>query len=186
MAKFDKRSAGSGPVVGPQSDLTRENWADRAKAFIATKGQDALGFVCSNGERTQYPATDAQWLAWLAWFESKGIPTAAKRAHGLFTVPTEWPEDFDAQCALADRSARLPFRSVPIDPDRADTAAWVTGRVNAATAATAMPKEKRRKDWNITPAEAEELMREAASKPLPEMSDALKASLGLKKAKDAA
>ena len=185
MAKFDKRSAGS-PIVGPQTDITRDNWADRAKAVIASKGQDATGFVCSNGSKSQYPATDAQWLAWLSWFEDRGIPTAAKRVHGIFTVPTEWPEDFDVQCALSDKTARLPYRSVPVDPDRAETAAWVTGRVNAAVASSEMPRQQRRKNWEITREEADAMLREAASKPIPPMSDALRASLGIRKREEAA
>lgn len=108
------RPVDSGPI-------TAENYYSRARAFVRSKGllpnddgSHPGGFVIRAlvGERghwrTKEPATEPQWIAWLAYFERViGLPTTFLRSYGLAAVPCEWPEDFDAQAPASNRSARL-------------------------------------------------------------------------------
>ena len=97
--------------LGPVTGITAENYLDRASAYCVGTGK---AFVIravegNGGERvTGEPATDAQWLAWMAYFDAKGIGHVYARGRGLTTVPCEWPEDFDAEAPLSDRNAMLP------------------------------------------------------------------------------
>lgn len=83
------------------SPFTAENYLDRAKAHARGK------WVVIRNERATDKGvqTPAQWLAWMAWFASSGMPTAFKEAHGMVTVPAAWPEDFDYLSRASDRAA---------------------------------------------------------------------------------
>lgn len=85
------------PVSG---GVTDQNYADIAVRFMA--GRE--GFVI----RSQEPSdnrqpTPAQWRAWLEYFSDRKVKTTFMRQHGVATVPTEWPEDFDMTAPLSDR-----------------------------------------------------------------------------------
>lgn len=111
---------------GPQTGITAENYYERVRAFVKGRGG---GFVIRalEGERghwrTKEPATEPQWIAWLAYFERiiELAPTFL-RSYGLATVPCEWPEDFDVQGPASNRSARLPHRdpAAELEWDRAN------------------------------------------------------------------
>lgn len=167
MAKFERRLAGN-VVVGPQTDVTAENWTDRAKAFIASKGSDALGFVIANGNHAQHTATEPQWIAWTRWLDHIGVKTRFAESHGIMTVPCEWPEDFALDCPPSNRAARLPRRFVTSDIDRKATA----DAVRKATAHLEAPKQRRREPWRMTPDQADEYMREIAARPVAPLSAA--------------
>jgi len=98
--------------------IDAQNYVARALAFLAAKPGRA-GFVIrgvdgiNGSELSREPATDAQWLAWLAYFDAKRIGTTAMVHFGCTTVPAEWPEDFDADAPLSDRQAIIPRRPRP-------------------------------------------------------------------------
>ena len=110
--KIAKRSADSGEFrPGPSTGISAENYVDRAKSFI--HGNGGSGFVIraiegSNGSAaTKQPATEAQWIAWIEYFEAKGIPHRYLEANGMATVPGEWPEFFDAAAQFSDQTRTL-------------------------------------------------------------------------------
>ena len=108
--KIGKRSDKLGDGGGhPLSDVTKENYVDRACYFLSGReGFVIRGFDGEKGEaETKQRATDAEWIAWLRYFEAKGIPTAFMRRHGEGTVPCRWPEDFDQEARGSDQGARL-------------------------------------------------------------------------------
>ena len=115
--KFDKPNRARSADY-QSTGITAENWSQRAKACIAGRGPEALGFVVrgiegqKGSQLSKFPATEPQWLAWLAYLDAKGIPTKAMRFHGLATVPTEWPEEFDLECEPSNRTARIPAKPI--------------------------------------------------------------------------
>ena len=111
--KIGKRSDKLGDGGGhPLSDVTKENYVDRACYFLSGReGFVIRGFDGDKGEaETKQRATDAEWVAWLRYFEAKGIKTAFMVSHGEATVPCRWPEDFDQDARGSDQSARLKRR----------------------------------------------------------------------------
>jgi hypothetical protein len=104
--KFNK-SDGSSSIRGPSPGVTKENYLVRSRAFMC--GQDGFVIRAAEGEKGDASkATDAQWIAWMRWFDQKKIPSAFTKSYGLATVPCEWPEDFDSDAPYSDRSLRLP------------------------------------------------------------------------------
>lgn len=109
--KFDKPRGGSSnsPAVA-RTDITKENYLERAKAFAVARG---AGYVIRaiEGEKgsaaTGERATEPQWLAWMAYFDMKGIEAVFTQAYGVMTVPCEWPEDFDLVAETSDRRALI-------------------------------------------------------------------------------
>jgi hypothetical protein len=124
MAKM-KSSAGADGALATTSavatsGITAENYLERAGAFMKLAGG---GFVIlaidgDHGQaRTQQPATQPQWVAWMAWFDRKRIARGYATQAGQQTVPCEWPESFDLECAISDRGARLwAPQEAPIGP----------------------------------------------------------------------
>ena len=119
--KVGKRGKNSSGEWIEGSEITAANYADRAKAFIALRGE---GFVIraldgpSGSFATRYSATEPQWRAWTSYWDEKGIyqKTHAAQSCGLATVPCEWPEDFDVEARSSDRGARL-WRRSPASPE---------------------------------------------------------------------
>ena len=117
QSKNQNPSSPSNDPLGPGTDISAANYVDRAKAFIALRGE---GFViraldgADGALRTRQPATEPQWRAWMEYWDQKGVKFAYSRARGLATVPCEWPEDFDAEARSSDRGARL-WRKPPPD-----------------------------------------------------------------------
>lgn len=128
------RSADSADIVGPQLDITKENYFERGKAFVGCRGG---GFVVRGVEgvkgsgQSRQPSTQSQWLAWLNYLADVGIPTNFMRANGEATVPCEWPEDFDARCRPSDREAIIYVASRAVDFDRKATIDRVMKRFSA-------------------------------------------------------
>ena len=133
--KFDKRSSGdSGFKPGASTGIIMENYVDRAQAFIRSNGGE--GFVIrsiagANGSAERsLPATEPQWISWVNWFASKKIAINFALSNGMMTVPTEWPESFDATADYSDRGARLPpLKKSPANEDRAGILARETERL---------------------------------------------------------
>ncbi len=84
-------------------NVTRETYAKLGKQFIASN--DNTGFVIAlrkvrKGD-TNHPATVKQWGAWFAYFQSKGISTKFMETRDYYTVPAEWPHQFDADAPVS-------------------------------------------------------------------------------------
>jgi hypothetical protein len=135
----DQSAAGLQPGVG----INAGDYSDRACAYVrATPTQ--LGFVIRafEGEkgalRTKEMATPAQWLAWTGYLETLGVPIKFMRHQGRSTVPTEWPEDFDATAPSSDRLATMAH------PARSPVIAEKTARLMANMLINEMggPREK--------------------------------------------
>ena len=160
--KFDKPKAA--PMVGPIAGVNGDNYADFAKAFIGSKGAGVV--VHAPGESGHNPA---QWQAWMAYFDHLGgrkLATYSKLKR--ITVPAEWPDDFDVEVPVSDRSPR-PRYGAPKDPDRKGTADWVRRRVEEAQRATKFPSDPRRPDWRApsqAPRTPEDVAAEYAENPV--------------------
>ena len=180
MGKLKSGFDGGKPTVGPQTNVTAENYSDRAKAFIATKGKDAEGFVVRSHDGVEgsiekgLPSTEAQWRALMAYFDELGVKTVYDRERGMTTVPTQWPEDFDASVPLSDRR-----------PVHAPTPAQRSPKAMIRRAAfdAAPPRPERRQDWEPegpppvqTP---EQVAAEHAKRESPLLSDEARKVMGL-------
>jgi hypothetical protein len=127
------------PTIG----IMAENYFERAKAFVGAHG---AGFVIraldgTDGHfATKQPATEAQWIAWMGYFASKGITHAYLLRRGMGTVPTEWPEEFDLEAPTSDRMNRLPRRAPFRDPEMCRRLAALFRDV--AKEMEALPKKK--------------------------------------------
>jgi hypothetical protein len=105
--KFASRKShqdtGSAITGGPLSGgVTAENYTELAMNFIKSHGGE--GFVIrSQTPKDSKQPTPAQWRAWMEYFSDRRIKTTFARQHGVVTVPTEWPEDFDFTAPLSDR-----------------------------------------------------------------------------------
>ncbi len=161
------RSADS-PIVGPLSGITRENFVERARAFVGARGGAAFVIRGVDGPKgsahSRQAATEPQWLAWLAYLGRLGVPARAMRARGEATVPSEWPEDFDASWPLSDRGARIYAAPKAVDFDRKAT-------VQAAARRFATWGAKPKREGQAP--RAEDWLREYGSQPL-SVSDALR------------
>ena len=90
-------------------------YAVRSAAFIREAGR---GFVIRGiAPEDQGTPTPAQWKAWLDWFYAKGIPTTFARKRMVYTVPCEWPEQFDPSWPASDKAFRFP----PLEINSAET-----------------------------------------------------------------
>ena len=128
--------ADNGRQVGPGAGIDAATYFERARAFIASRGN--VGFVVRgvDGQKgsamVNQPATEAQWLAWLGYLDSLGVPTKFMRSNGEATVPAEWPEDFDGACGMSDRRGRIAVKPrLADDFDRKATVDRVMHRFSA-------------------------------------------------------
>jgi hypothetical protein len=194
QGKSTSSHGGDGGANGP---ITAANYKDRAIAFLRAKeGVEregprkgmaiADGFVIRayEGEQgslaTKLPATPAQWTAWMAYFQAKGIKHAFAKQRGMTTVPAEWPHQFDGQWVIETPPPLSPPRTEYVSPERRkQLAAMLRGSVAASAPVAATPGLERSR----SPQEAEisrrhheerlaKLTAEYAAKP-PAMGDAL-------------
>jgi hypothetical protein len=111
----------SDSMGSPSGGITAENYLERAKGFVGAHGNAGFVIRALDGPdghfATKQLATEAQWIAWMRYFESKGISHAYLRRRGMGTVPAEWPESFDLEAPTSDRMDRLPRRAPFKDPE---------------------------------------------------------------------
>ena len=89
------------------ADINNQNWGEVFGAAIRARG--GMGFVIRNQKpKIAAPATPPEWHAWMIYFEDHGISTKFMRDYGVATVPTQWPEDFEAGREDSDRDWRFP------------------------------------------------------------------------------
>lgn len=94
------------PSVHPIKLTKGETWRDSlltlGKAFMGAQG--GKGFVVVRDANVHvhrvapgtFKATPRQWGAWRAWRKSNGLRIRFMDQQGYYTVPAEWPHDFDA------------------------------------------------------------------------------------------
>ena len=123
MGKLKSTWQGPAARPTPQTGITAQNYTDCAKAYLA----GGEGYIIRALEGTdgalakRLPPTEGPWIAWMIWFEEKGIATEVATERGMTTVPCSWPEDFDAEASASERTARLPSPPVRM-ADRAKVA----------------------------------------------------------------
>lgn len=129
--------------ISAGKDVTKENYLERAHYLMEANG--GTGFVI-RGPEANGIKTPAQWRAWINYFSELGYSTIFMRQHGVGTVPTEWPEDFDPRAPVSDKLW------APLEPLRAETLAIEQRRANAqrfrtmiAEAFGPLPNDHRRK-----------------------------------------
>jgi hypothetical protein len=128
---------------------------DLAKAHVATQGGEWLVIDSKNPAQAQQRRA---WLAYFAWLDEqtspKGKKAATFRMLEKFTVPAEWPLDFDANAPPAP----LPEpASPPISPERRKQLADMLRSVVAEHEL----REQRAPNWrDMTPAQAEDRLAE--------------------------
>ena len=175
--KFDKRQAA--PRTNEHHDLANLTDANYVDAMIAYVQRNGSQFVIRNeNSRDDGEKTPAQWKAWVNWFSAHKIGTAAKELHGIVTVSTEWPEQFDITAEMSNRSYRFPWRA-PNEELTAEERYQVTHGGRNVAAKMEFPVTPRRPDWKEpkeTPEqECERKMAESAATPLRASSGLLKA-----------
>jgi hypothetical protein len=107
MAKPKHNASDHSPPTG--AEINNRNWGEVFGAAIRARG--GVGFVIRNQEpKIAGPATPAEWHAWMIYFEDHGISTRFMRSYGVATVPTQWPEDFEAGREESDRGWQFPPR----------------------------------------------------------------------------
>jgi len=120
---METRSKGS-------SRINATNYGEIAKAFAAAKGT-AVALALADGFHAGVPVKERipQWGAWRAYFRERDIPVtfmdAMATAGKAFTVPTEWPHEFDSEATVqSDHDAGQSFRRNhrPVRRDMADAA----------------------------------------------------------------
>ena len=78
--------------------VTKASYSALAKAFIESRGGKGFLIAPKNTVGTggvQVAKTTDEWGAWLAYFFHHGIATKFMEAHGFYTVPAQWPHEFD-------------------------------------------------------------------------------------------
>lgn len=105
MAKPKRDSAERVPPTG--AEINSRNWGEVFGAAIRARG--GMGFVIRNQKpKIAAPATPPEWHAWMIYFEDHEISTKFIRECGIATVPTQWPEDFEAGREESDRWWQFP------------------------------------------------------------------------------
>ena len=112
-SKSTGKASGSPPTG---AEINNRNWGEVFGAAVRAKG--GMGFVIRNEEpKVAGPATPSEWRAWMIYFEDHGISTKFIREYGISTVPTQWPEEFEAGAATGRRTrspaSRWPWRPSP-------------------------------------------------------------------------
>lgn len=86
------------PPGAPVDGVTAASYPDLAKGYEAGRG--GTGFVIApkqqplRGGGIAAKTTD-EWGAWLAYFVKIGKPTKFMESQGYYTVPAQWPHQFD-------------------------------------------------------------------------------------------
>lgn len=84
------------PAPKPVSGVTDETFWTLAKSFFAAAGTGFVLIRDAAWATTEFPHTPREWGAWLAYFDSKGIPHRVIDHLGKGTVPAQFPHLFDA------------------------------------------------------------------------------------------
>lgn len=92
------------PAGAKVTGVNRNTYATLAKEFILARGDTgfliATKFTRTKGSVTE--KTTDEWGAWLAYFFRMGIKTALMEAKGYYTVPSQWPHEFDENAPPED------------------------------------------------------------------------------------
>lgn len=83
-----------------QDKITAKNYSERAVAFMQANGGEGFIVVqrtCScKGDTEKRHATPEQWKAWRQYLAKIGYKLTFFDRQDYFTVPAEWPHQFDA------------------------------------------------------------------------------------------
>lgn len=91
--------SGSREISGDTPDARLHSWSELAASHV--RGAGGFGYVIRHIEgpkgslATRERHTLPQWLAWMAYLDSKGVPHAFLDSLGVATMPGEWPWLFD-------------------------------------------------------------------------------------------
>lgn len=171
-------SSGSGADTA-EGPITAANYEARAMAHMRSSGR-------SNGDhpvirsveaavRDRKPATPEQWRSWLGYWAVLGLKTAFVRRHGVATVPTEWPWQFDV---LA--STEIPPQPYAQPRLASRDAGPLLDRLASEVGLAAPPRRRRKVPAEMTTPEAKTaLERLSGEVPRLNISPELRQSLGL-------
>ena len=128
--------------------INAANYEAQAKAFVKANGGAGFIIRAFEGEKgsiqSKQSATPAQWAAWMAYFQAKGIKHAFAKQRGMTTVPAEWPHQFDGQWVIETPPPLSPPRTEYVSPERRkQLAAMLRGSVAASAPVAATPDLKR-------------------------------------------
>lgn len=91
-----------------ERDVTKDNYREKGGNFIRNRGNTGFLIATKPGalQGVSFWPTARQYGAWLDYFKTKGIPTGfmeQRCAAGYpYTVPAEWPAEFDGDRTVAD------------------------------------------------------------------------------------
>lgn len=114
--KLEPEDYGSAEKTGegaltPAESKALADYVARTKSYLEAHGE---GFVVRaiEGEKgsaaTREPATEAEFIAWVAYYGRLEIPCVFMQQYGMSTTPARWPEEFDRSCPSSDRRAVIP------------------------------------------------------------------------------
>ena len=99
--------------VRKQYRMNSETYLKLGKAWIAERGGFVLGLEDGECQGVKFTQSPRQWGAWRAYFKERDMKTTfmdakaqATAANKLtvnphcFTVPTEWPHEFDSEATV--------------------------------------------------------------------------------------
>lgn len=90
-------------VARPMTDVTPDNYSDCAVDYMTLAGKGSIVARWSgNCQGVRYEADPKRWGAWLAYFKRKGMKTAFFESRDFYTVPADWPHQFDADVSLSE------------------------------------------------------------------------------------
>jgi hypothetical protein len=107
IASGQKSLDGFGPDIPLASNVTKENYLSKANDFHKMRGTGFL--IALKQGKTQgvdYEETPAQWAAWRHYFVLRKISVTFMDRQGrdgkCWTVPAEWPSQFDSDVTTND------------------------------------------------------------------------------------
>lgn len=96
-----------------QYRINSENYLKLGKAWIEAKGGFVMGLIEGECQGVRFPQAPRQWGAWRAYLKERGIKTTFMDARAkataeskavvntvCWTVPTEWPHEFDSEATV--------------------------------------------------------------------------------------
>lgn len=90
------------PAIADAGDITGSNYAKKANEYAKGSGRDEFPVIKKWLDKDRGLMT-GQWKAWLTYWEGVGAKSTLALVYDRdsWTVPTEWPHQFDAQAQWA-------------------------------------------------------------------------------------
>lgn len=124
-------------------NVTAENYQEVGKAFIGAYGGAVVALADGKSQGTEWTASPRQWGAWRAYFAKRKISLKFMDARGregkCWTVPADWPHNFDGDATLQEDQQAAEWFMRNYRPERLDLASQAKRAATVAAYKTRMP-----------------------------------------------